>query len=102
MGRGYAPTRAPMASFKSRRMVMWCAALGREREMADRDLQAEFEDWTTQRMAEALRTTSRVLRLGDRRPDLVVLATRKIIELAGASERETERLTSAALSTMPS
>jgi len=50
---------------------------------------------TMQTMIDALATTGRVLRLSDRQPGLAVVATRKIIELAKASEREAERLTEA-------
>lgn len=51
-------------------------------------------------MIDALAKTGRVLRLSDRQPALAIVATRKIIELAKASERETERLTAVALSAL--
>ena len=57
---------------------------------------AEFEPETMQSMIDALATTGRVLRLSDRHPGLAVVATRKIIELAKAGEREAGRLTAAA------
>jgi hypothetical protein len=56
----------------------------------DGDHHANFGDSTTQSMVEALRTAIEVLRLGDHRPDLAVLATRVV-------ERETERLKAVAL-----
>jgi DNA-binding NtrC family response regulator len=52
-------------------------------------------------MVDALVVTFRVLRLSARRPDLAALATRKIIELARAGEREAERLKRAALNALP-
>jgi hypothetical protein len=61
---------------------------------------AEFEPGTMQRMIDALATTGRLLRLGDRHPGLAVAATRKIIELAKADEHEAERLTAAALNAL--
>jgi len=69
--------------------------------MPDSDTHAEFERQTTQSMVDALVATFRVLRLSDRRPDLAALATRKIIELARAGEREAERLKSVALNALP-
>ena len=51
---------------------------------------------TMQTMIDALATTGRVLRLSDRQPGLAVVATRKIIELAKAGEREAERFRAAA------
>jgi hypothetical protein len=74
--------------------MMVCGTLDKSI-LPERDTHAEFEPETTQSMVEALATTLRVLRLSDRRPDLAALATRKIIELARAGEREAERLNAA-------
>ncbi len=68
--------------------------------MHDSEYRADFEP-ERRSMVEALKAAVGVLRLSDRRPDLAVVVTRKIIELAWASERETERLTAAALNTLP-
>ena len=57
----------------------------------------ELEPETMQRMIDALATTGRVLRLSDRQPGLAIVATRKIMKLAKAREREAERFTAAAL-----
>jgi hypothetical protein len=73
-----------------------CGTFDHEGKMPDSDTHAEFEPQTTQSMVDALVVTFRVLRLSARRPDLAALATRKIIELAGAGEREVERLKRAA------
>jgi len=66
----------------------------REPKMPDGDHHPDFEP---DQMVEALRMAVGVLRLSGRRPDLAVIVTRKIIELARASERESERLAAAAL-----
>jgi hypothetical protein len=78
-----------------------CGTFDHEGKMPDSDTHAEFEPQTMQSMVDALVVTFRVLRLSDRRPDLAALATRKIIELARAGEREAERLKRAALNALP-
>ena len=73
-------------------VVSYCGwTPGSEHVMPDSEYCTDFEP-ETQSMVEALRVAITVLRLSNRRPDLAVFVTRKIIELAKASERETERL----------
>ncbi len=67
--------------------------------MPETDPYAVIEPDPLDAMVEALGMTLRVLRLSGRRPDLAALATRKIIEIANAGERQSERL-AAALSTL--
>jgi hypothetical protein len=74
-----------------RGIVLRLAPPGSEDVMPDSEYCTDFEP-ETQSMVEALRAAIGVLRLSNRRPDLAVFVTRKIIELAKASERETERL----------
>lgn len=63
--------------------------------MPDTEQHAEFALDTMQSMIDALTTTGRVLRLSDREPGLAGVATKKIIELAKASERAVERVRAA-------
>jgi hypothetical protein len=68
--------------------------------MPDTEQRAEFEPETMQSMIDALTMTGRVLRLSDREPRLAGAATRKIIELAKASERAAEQVSAVALNAL--